>query len=268
MNITHPFVSAKGDGPDSTLVRPQSGWNANHTFTISQANRYVGRDKTGAGNAQELPIVPSTAADDGTMWTAAKVQEMINAAISGVTGGILPMPLGMIVGSINGTMPGFLPLNGQTFGKATSTAFYKSDAYQNLFNLLWPLSTVVMPGGKGASANADWTANKVLTLPQSAGCVMGAQGFGLTNAEFFTIVGGDTQAIAEANLPAHAHTIGPDPSANPYQMGMNGGGGINGVGNVLQATGYNLTTTNTAGSGTPLPVIQRTMLMQVFWIKY
>jgi hypothetical protein len=35
MAVTHPFVSAKADGGDSSLVRP-SDWNASHVFTGAQ----------------------------------------------------------------------------------------------------------------------------------------------------------------------------------------------------------------------------------------
>lgn len=37
MPITHPFVSAKADGPDATLVRP-SNWNADHTVADIDAS--------------------------------------------------------------------------------------------------------------------------------------------------------------------------------------------------------------------------------------
>lgn len=33
MPVTHPFVSAKSDGGDATLVKP-SDWNASHTVSI------------------------------------------------------------------------------------------------------------------------------------------------------------------------------------------------------------------------------------------
>ena len=33
-SITHAFVSAIADGADTTLVRPQTNWNANHVFSL------------------------------------------------------------------------------------------------------------------------------------------------------------------------------------------------------------------------------------------
>src|SRR5262245_3074681 len=208
MQIKHTFTSPKGDGPDSTLVRPSS-WNNDHSMQIAQPNKYIGRDKTGAGAAQELPVVPISGTDDGTMWTAAKIAEYVAAQIAAIPsgGGGTTIPLGTIVGSINGNMPGFLPLNGQTFGRAGSSSVYENDLYVNLYAVLWPLTTIIVEGGKGASANADWTAGKSMTLPQSAGTVMGAQGGGLGVPEFFTVVGADTATLSVANLPAHSHTM-------------------------------------------------------------
>lgn len=266
MEIKHPFNSPKGDGPDSTRVRP-SNWNANHTMTISQANRYIGRDKSGAGAAQELPVVPIASADDGTIWTAAKVQEYVAAAISAVSSGGIPM--GTIVGSVVGTMPGFLPLNGQTFGRVGSSSVYESALYQNLYQYLWSLITpaIIVEGGKGASGLDDWNNGKSMFLPQSAGCVMGAEGLGgsALSAAWFTVVGADNVNISVDQLPAHKHLF--PPGTETVKRGTNSGNGATGTGNVLFDAGA-VTETAETGSGNSHPNVQRTMIMQIFWIKY
>src|SRR5687768_10689987 len=51
MPVTHPFVSAKSDGGDATLVRP-SNWNDEHV--MSAADRILGRLTAGAGDVEEL----------------------------------------------------------------------------------------------------------------------------------------------------------------------------------------------------------------------
>lgn len=52
----HLFQSAKGDGPDSTLVRP-SDWNADHIAeTDNTTPIVVGRQSPGAGPLEELPL--------------------------------------------------------------------------------------------------------------------------------------------------------------------------------------------------------------------
>ena len=54
LSLKHTFTSAKADGTDSTLVQP-SAWNAEHTITLA-AGKVLGRDSSGAGAAQELPL--------------------------------------------------------------------------------------------------------------------------------------------------------------------------------------------------------------------
>ena len=271
MQVKHAFTSGKGDGPDSTLVRP-SNWNADHILTMASASRYVGRDKSGAGAAQELPVVPVTGTDDGTIWTAAKVQEYVAQQIGSIPGGALPVPMGTIVGSINGTMPGYVPLNGGTFGDVGSGATYQSAAYQSLYIHMWTVAPgVPVSGGRGASGAADWAAKKAMTLPQSAGCVMGAQGLGGTglDATFFDVVGSDTVALSTANMPAHSHGFSDNAGGSQNIVrGTNSGLGGTGSGNLLALLGNDAIVTTTVGSGTGHPNIQRTMIMQVWWIKY
>lgn len=55
MEITHPFVSVKGDGPDSTRVRP-SNWNEPHTVTATAGPSFIGRTAAGPGPMTEIPL--------------------------------------------------------------------------------------------------------------------------------------------------------------------------------------------------------------------
>lgn len=61
LSIRHNFVSAKSDGVDLTLVQP-SYWNASHVITMA-AGTILGRDSSGAGAAQELPLSVTPAGD-------------------------------------------------------------------------------------------------------------------------------------------------------------------------------------------------------------
>jgi hypothetical protein len=54
ISLKHAFSSVKADGTDSTLVQP-SNWNAEHTVTLA-AGKVLGRDSSGAGAMQELPL--------------------------------------------------------------------------------------------------------------------------------------------------------------------------------------------------------------------
>lgn len=57
ISVKHTFQSAKPDGTDATLIQP-SNWNDEHVMTAA-AGKVIGRDTSGAGAVQELPIAVS-----------------------------------------------------------------------------------------------------------------------------------------------------------------------------------------------------------------
>lgn len=83
----------------------------------------------------------------------------------------------------SGTIAGWVRMNGRTIGSATSGATERANAdVQALFVWLWNLGNAV-PGGRGASAAADWAANKLITLPDQRGRVRaGTDDLGGTDA--------------------------------------------------------------------------------------
>ncbi len=68
-----------------------------------------------------------------------------------------------------GTHTGFVRQNGRTIGSATSGATERANAdVQALFEFLWNTDpNLTVSTGRGASANADWVANKTITLPDA-----------------------------------------------------------------------------------------------------
>ena len=59
------------------------------------------------------------------------------------------------------SIAGFVRLNGKTIGSSTSGATERANAdTQALFLYLWPDTRLTVSGGRGASAAADWAANK------------------------------------------------------------------------------------------------------------
>lgn len=115
-----------------------------------------------------------------------------------------------------GPLSGFVRANGLTIGSATSGATERANAdTQNLFTDLWNTDpNLVVPGGRGATAAADWAANKQITLPDLRGRVpvalddMGNSPAGrLTAANFGPNVttlgsaGGGAATIAQNQLP-------------------------------------------------------------------
>lgn len=116
-----------------------------------------------------------------------------------------------------GTLSGFVRANGRTIGSASSGASERANAdTQALFEYLWGAdANLTVSGGRGASANADWVANKTIALPDWSGRAiagmddMGAGARGVLTSTYFgtspTVLGaaGGTQAqtIAQNNLP-------------------------------------------------------------------
>jgi hypothetical protein len=118
---------------------------------------------------------------------------------------------------------GFVRLNGKTIGSASSGATELADpSAQSLFNHLWLKDTTlaVTPGGRGASATADWTANKQIALPDGRARLlmaladMGNTDVGLLAGSTFTkgnpttlgsLLGAASRPIPITAMPAHQH---------------------------------------------------------------
>lgn len=203
-----------------------------------------------------------------------------------------------------GTLSGFVRLNGRTIGSATSGATERanSDA-QQLFEYLWNTdSTLTVSGGRGVSANADWTANKTLTLPDGRNRVLaGLGGMGNSDAGLFSgltfssgnsttlgsILAG-TATLTTDNLPAHSHNVYLNDPGHDHKLPTNlarygtGNGGSGGPTvppdtnartdsnttglTIWSASGGTGTQNSTAqtGSNTPFKTAQPTMLVTIY----
>jgi hypothetical protein len=75
VSLKHTFASAKPDSADPTIIQP-SNWNQEHVLTAA-AGKVLGRDTSGAGNVQELPI---------SVTSAGNVTIPNNFAVTGTTG--------------------------------------------------------------------------------------------------------------------------------------------------------------------------------------
>jgi microcystin-dependent protein len=118
---------------------------------------------------------------------------------------------GTVIATILTAAPdGWLMFNGDTVGSTSSVATRKSADYQNLFLALWAsFSNTDAPvsGGRGASAAADWAANKTITLPDMRGrSIIGTgTGSGLTARTHGAKVGAETHQLVAGEMPAHQH---------------------------------------------------------------
>lgn len=209
MITKHSFHSGKGDGPDSTFVKP-SDWNAEHTITVENTAVWLGRDASGPGAVQEFAIDHATPTDDFTMMTKAQVTAAIAAALAGVDIAVT----GDLVATLAATKPGWLLANGQSVGNVGSTAAFANASAQNLFNMLWAINGATWPvlPTRGASAAADWAALKTVVSPDARGCVVGmvdlAAGVNALIATLGVKVGVDKRALLVSEMPSHEHPNG------------------------------------------------------------
>lgn len=107
---------------------------------------------------------------------------------------------------------GWLILNGDTIGSAASAATQANDNYETLFTLFWNSmadSEAPVSSGRGASAAADWAANKTITMPDGRGrAIIGTgTGSGLTARTHGDTDGAETHTLTEAELASHRHSV-------------------------------------------------------------
>jgi microcystin-dependent protein len=153
--------------------------------------------------------------------------------------GLVQMYLGL-------TAPeGWLILNGDTIGKNGSGATHMRPDLKSLFAVLWDsfantelaiLDEDGVASTRGASAQADWAANKRMPLPDCRSrCVIGTGdgGAGLTDRTHGAKVGAETHTLTEAEMPAHTHSTIQSTTISYTAGGVNaivilGGGGVTG----------------------------------------
>lgn len=135
------------------------------------------------------------------------------------------VPVGTIVDYFGSNAPiGWIMIDGSTIGSPASTANYANNDVEDLYNHLWNNfadSIIAVAGGRGASANDDWTANKAMTLPDFVGrtTVMvdldtETPSGTITTGTFSNGVsqvggtgGAETVTLTDANIPDHRHHV-------------------------------------------------------------
>lgn len=116
---------------------------------------------------------------------------------------------------------GWIFADGRTIGNASSGATNRANAdTQALFELIWNSiadTECAVSGGRGASATADFTANKTIVVPDLRGRVRaGKDNMGGTDAGRLSTItgttlgktgGAQTHTLTEAELATHYHTL-------------------------------------------------------------
>ncbi len=127
---------------------------------------------------------------------------------------------------VAGTRAGWVRDNGRTIGSATSGASERANAdCEPLYTFLWQTySDTICPvsTGRGASATADWSANKFITLPDKRGrSPFGADAMGNSSSSRFlgvpsiigdydapgSIIGEALHGLSEIELPSVSHEV-------------------------------------------------------------
>jgi len=151
--------------------------------------------------------------------------------------------------------------NDGTIGSASSSATTRANAdTQALYTLLWNnVSNTYAPvsGGRGASAAADFAANKTIKLLSFMGRAIGVAGAGsgLTSRALGESLGEERHALTGAENGPHTH--GP-------QGGTSFVFATIGAGSLATASGSDLFvggTTASSGSGTPHNTMQPTTFL-------
>ena len=217
--------------------------NANMTDIAAEVTNSLPRDGQAGMSGQFKAASGSVAApglsfgsDTGT-GLFRKTAGTIGIAASGVEVGsfdaagsrdingtvIVGMPTGVMMPYLATTAPmGWVTASGKTIGNAASGATERANAdTATLFAFLWGAFTnAVCPvsGGRGATAAADFAANKTITLPDLRGRgFFGLDNMGGTSATRLGNVitspttngqsgGSETVALVIGELPAHTHT--------------------------------------------------------------
>lgn len=181
IDIKHQFHSDKGDGPDTTLVKP-SDWNAGHTIELTGPS-FLGRSDDSHGPADEIPIGTGLKLDDN--------------GLSVTIGGT---PIGAILQFAGSSAPAkWLLCYGQAISRTTYSALYA--VIGTAFGNGNGSSTFNLPDCRGRVAagkdNMGGTASGRLSNSATGGVngnTLGGTG------------GAQMHVITVDQMPAHEHT--------------------------------------------------------------
>ena len=208
ITINHPFVSAKGDGSDATLVRP-SNWNASHDLKMA-SSKILGRLTAGPGLAEELPV---TAFMIGLLNTADFAS--LAAALGLPTTGDAKLTFKVVADA------GWILANDGTIGDTSSGASYVPPTYDTtaLFTFFYDTfndATAPLQTNTGAAttraaqgtAPTAFAAHCRMVLPRQLGraLIVAGAGAGLTNRPIGTFGGEEAHTMTLSEMVAHSHT--------------------------------------------------------------
>jgi len=194
--VNLPTLASVGDGFQVTIVRSENVTTNMVTITP---------------NGTDTIIWPYTICNLKTE------NELVTLMASGTTWIVInhydpnPGMIGDSKFSYNNTQPGWILMDDAwTIGSPSAPASYRWNILKDLYLYLWNnFSDAICPvgTGRGATADADWAANKYITLPQIAGrvAVAAGTGTGLTPRAAGDLFGTENVPLTSTNMPAHRH---------------------------------------------------------------
>jgi microcystin-dependent protein len=221
------------------------------------------------------PAAPTQAPGDGS--TRLATTAYVDAAAGGASGAWSTGDVKLTLKTIADI--GWIFMDDTSIGAAASPAVHASAVFQSLFTLIWnnvPDSWAPVGGGRGASANADWTGNKAISLPKALGRALASAGggAGLTTRVLGSNFGEENHTLTVGELPSHTHSITDVAHSHGMHIGNYGAGGgaaiplVDGTGAATPVPNTNtaftgLTGTNAQGGGTSHNVIQPSTFLNV-----
>lgn len=150
------------------------------------------------------------------------------------------LEVGDTIQSFRSTKTGrWLLIYGQTVGSGASAADEADDTYEDLFTFLWDeFDDTICPvtGGRGASAAADWAADKIIALFDGRGrFLLGADNMGGVSADRVTdaeadalgdAAGAEDVTLTNSELSPHLHGTSAHTHTTPIADQDTGGGVI------------------------------------------
>lgn len=249
ISVKHKFTSLKGDGTDSTLLRP-SNWNDEHNITLA-SGKLLGRMTAGSGLVEEIAL---TAIANSILSAADAATILSILGISPFTTGDVKITLKTAADS------GWLMMDDGTFGSASSGASNRANAdTQALFTLLYGFADADCPlltstgsattrAAQGPSTTAFSTGCR-MTLPRTLGrALVGAgAGSGLTSRAVGSSFGAESITLVRSDLPNQSITVSISDPGHSHSVGLAQNQSLSGFGIACASSGSSTTSSSFTG---------------------
>lgn len=206
--------------PSTDMILPSVGDRSSKFLAFDASGDMIAALGTSANLGPVTAFIDTLLDDINALTARATLGVVIGTDVLAPTGdgsglsGLPGSPTGVISHYVGTTAPtGWLLLNGDTIGSAGSGADHAAAGNETLYSLFWdsmadaqaPVST-----GRGASAAADFAANKTLTMPDARGrsLIMTGQGASLTNRVNGIDGGEEAHVLLTAEMASHTHGNG------------------------------------------------------------